>query len=163
MSKIVAAALVLYSYFLIQTSLPNLPSRIPVHFNLAGQPNGWGSPNTLWVLLGFQVLVCGVMLLMSAWGRRSPGSVHLGARSLSDFTPEQRELVLPLLDQLGGWMSVITGLFFVFIIRESIRAAGSVSPQFHVGWAAALFIVGMMGVAVYYVRRINRVARAAGN
>ncbi len=46
MSKIVAAALALYSYFLIQTSLPNLPSRIPVHFNVAGQPDGWGNPST---------------------------------------------------------------------------------------------------------------------
>lgn len=163
MSKIVAAALALYSFFLIQTSLPNLPSRIPVHFNLAGQPDGWGSPNTFWILLGFQVLVCGVMLSMSSWGRRYPGSVHFGTRRLSDFTPEQRELVLPLLDQLGGWMSVITGLFFVFIIRESIGAAGSDHPQFHVGWAAALFVVGLVGVSVYYVWLINRVARAAGN
>lgn len=163
MSKIVAAALALYSFFLIQTSLPNLPSRIPVHFNVTGQPDGWGSPNMLWVLLGFQVLVCGVMLSMSALGRRYPGSVHFGTRHLSDFTPEQRELVLPLLDQLGGWMSVISSLFFVFIIRESIRATGSANPQFHMGWAAALFIVGMVGVSVYYVRAINRVARAAGS
>ncbi len=163
MSKIVAAALVLYSYFLIQTSLPYLPSRIPVHFNLAGQPDGWGSPNTLWVLLGFQVSVCAVMLTVSAWARRYPGLVHLGTRNLSDFSLEQRGLVLPLLGQLGGWMSVIAGLFVVFIIRESIHAAGSAHPQFHMGWAAVLFIVGLAGVSVYYVRRINSVARTAGN
>lgn len=161
MSKIVAAALALYSFSLIQTSLPNLPSCIPVHFNIAGQPDGWGRPDMLWVLLGFQVLVCGLMLSMSALGRRYPGSVHFGTRHLSDFTPEQRELVLPLLDQLGGWMSVLCGLFFVFLIRESIRAAGSANPQFHMGWAAALFIAGMVGITVYYVRRINSVARAA--
>ena len=160
MQKLVAAALALYSAFLIQASLPSLPSRIPVHFNAAGQPNGWGSPNTLWVLLGFQVLVTGLMLSMSAWGRRFPGSVHLGTRRLGDFTPQQRERVWPLLDQMAGWMGVATSLFFVFIIRESIRAAQSSNPRFHAGWATALFVGAMAGVSIYYLWRINRVARS---
>jgi uncharacterized membrane protein len=161
MQKIVAAALALYSAFLIQTSLPHLPSRIPVHFNGAGQPNGWGSPHTLWVLLGFQVLVTGLMLSMSAWGCRFPGSVHLGTRRLSDFTPEQRERLWPLLDQMAGWMGVATSLLFVYLIRESIRAAESPKPQFYSGWVPLVFVGGMVGLAVYYVWRINRVARGA--
>ena len=148
MAKIVAAVLAIYSAFLIQTSLPGLPARIPVHFNASGQPNGWGSPHTLWVLLIFQVLVAGVMLSMSLWGRRFPGSVHLGTRRLSDLTVEQRERVRPLLDQMAGWMSVAASLFFVFLIRESIRAAQSSNPRFHAGWAAVLFVGGMVGRGV---------------
>jgi uncharacterized membrane protein len=161
MAKIVAAVLAIYSAFLIQTSLPGLPARIPVHFNASGQPNGWGSPHTLWVLLIFQVLVAGVMLSMSLWGRRFPGSVHLGTRRLSDLTVEQRERVRPLLDQMAGWMSVAASLFFVFLIRESIRAAQSSNPRFHAGWAAVLFVGGMVGVAFYYLQRINKTAGAA--
>ena len=163
MPKIVAAALALYSFFLIQTSLPDLPSRIPVHFNLAGQPDGWGSPHTLWVLLGFQVLVSALMLTIPAWGRRFPQSVHLGARRLSDFTPEQRERAWPLLDRMAGWLSVATSLFFVLIIREAIRAAGSSNPQFHLGWVVVFFVGGMVGISIYYVRRINQMARATDN
>lgn len=163
MPKIVVLALTIYSAFLIQTSLPNLPSRIPVHFNAAGQPNGWGSPQTLWVLLAFQAFTALAMLSISFWGRHFPGSVHLGARRFSDLTPEQRERALPLLDQMAGWMSVAVSLFFVFLIRESIRAAGSSTPQFHAGWAAALFVGGMVGVAFLYLRRINKTAGAAGN
>jgi uncharacterized membrane protein len=159
MLKIVAAALALYSAFLIQTSLPHLPSRIPVHFNLAGQPNGWGSPNTLWVLLGFQVLVTAVMLSMSVLGRRFPQSVNLGTKRLGDFTPEQRERVWPLLDQMAGWMGVATSLFFVYLIRESIRAAESPNPQFHSGWVPLVFAGGMAGLAIYFVSRINREAQ----
>lgn len=161
MTKFVAAALALYSAFLIQTSLPNLPSRIPVHFNAAGQPNGWGSPHMLWVLLGFQLLVAGLMLSMPFLGRRFPGSVHLGTQRLSDYTPEQRERVWPLLNQMAGWMSVAASLFFVFIIRESIRAAVSSNPQFHAGWAAVLFVGGMVGIAFYYLWQIKKTARAA--
>ena len=161
MPKIVAAALAIYSAFLIQTSIPNLPSRIPVHFNGAGQPNGWGSPQTLWVLLAFQVLVVLVMLSISFWSRRFPGSVHLGARKLTDYTPEQRQRVLPLLDRMAGWLSVFTSLFFVELISEAIRAAGSPHPQFHMGWTVVPFLVSMAGVALYYVWRINQVARRA--
>jgi len=161
MPKIVAAALAIYSAFLIQTSIPNLPRRIPVHFNGAGQPNGWGSPQTLWVLLGFQVLVALVMLSISFWSRRFPGSVNLGARKLRDYTPEQRERVLPLLDRMAGWFSILTSLFFVDLISEAIRAAGSPHPQFHMGWVAVLFVGGMLGVTIYYLWRINQAARTA--
>lgn len=161
MPKIVAAALAIYSYFLIQTSLPNLPSRIPTHFNFAGQPDGWGSPHTLWVLLAFQVLTACAMLSISFWARRFPRTVHLGTRRFSDCTPEQRELILPLLDQMAGFMGVVTSLFFIYLIREAIRAAGAARPQFHQGWAPVLFVSGMVGVSLYYVWRINQVARAA--
>lgn len=163
MTKFVAAALALYSYILIETSLPHLPSRIPVHFNMAGQPNGWGSPHTLWVLLGSQVLVAGLMLSMSIWGRRFPQAVHLGTRRLSDFTPEQRERVWPLLDQMAGWMSVAASLLFVYIIREAIRAAESPHPRFHQAWAPLVFVGVMVGLALYYVWRINKAANAAGD
>lgn len=113
------------------------------------------------VLLIFQVLVAGVMLSMSLWGRRFPGFVHLGPRRLSDLTLEQRERVRSLLDQMAGWMSVAASLFFVFLIRESIRAAKSSNPRFHADWAAVLFVGGMVGVAFYYLRRINKTAGAA--
>jgi uncharacterized membrane protein len=159
MPKIVTAALALYSAFLIQTSLPNLPSRIPVHFNAAGQPNGWGRPHTLWVLLAFQVLTACLMLSMSFFGRRFPRTVNLGTLRLSDCTPEQRERVLPLLDRMAGWLSVFTSLFFVDIISEAIRAAGSSNPQFHAGWTAVPFVVCMIGLAFYYVWRINKAVR----
>ena len=57
MLKLISLALALYSCFLIQTNLPKLPRSIPTHFNAAGEPNGWGSPDTLWILLGVQVLL----------------------------------------------------------------------------------------------------------
>ena len=163
MTKFVAAVLALYSCILIETSLPHLPSRIPVHFNLAGQPDGWGSPHTLWVLLGSQVLIAGLLLSMSIWGRRFPQAVHLGTRRLSDFTPAQRQRVWPLLDQMAGWMSVAAGLFFVDIIRESIRAAESSRPRFHQAGAPLVFVVVMVGLALYYMWRINKAANAAGD
>ncbi len=160
MARIVAAVVTVYSFFLIQFSVPHLPARIPVHFDIAGQPNGWGSPRTLWVMFFFQVLVTGVMLSISFLGRRFPGTVNLGTRRLSDYTPEQRERIWPLLDQMGGWMGVATSLFFVFLIREGIRAAESPQPRFHMGWVPLVFVGGMAGLVIYFVSRINREAQS---
>jgi uncharacterized membrane protein len=160
MARIVAAVLAAYSFFLIQTSLPHLPARIPTHFNLAGEPNGWGSPHMLWLLLAFQVLLAVLMFSIPFWGRRFPGTVSLGTRSLGDYTPEQRERIWPLLDQMAGWMGVATSLFFVYIIRESIRNAESPNPQFHMGWVMLLFPGAFAGLVIYFVSRINREAQS---
>ncbi|HKT11929.1 MAG TPA: DUF1648 domain-containing protein [Terriglobia bacterium] len=160
MARIVAAVLAVYSFFLIQTSVPHLPARIAIHFDMAGRPNGWGGPRTLWVLFFFQVLVTGVMLSIPFWGRRFPGSVHLGSRSLGDYTPEQRERIWPFLEQMAGWMGAATSLFFVWLIREAIRAAQSPEPQFHMGWLPLAYVAGLAGVVIYFALRINREAQA---
>lgn len=157
MFKIVTAGLAIYSFFLIQSNIPDLPSRIPTHFNMAGQPDGWGSPQTLWMLFAFQVLVACVMLSGAIWCRRFPQLAHLGTRRLSDFKPEQRERILPLLERMGGLMSIVTSLFFIYLIREAIRAADSSNPELHQGWAVALFVASMIGISLYYVWCMRKV------
>lgn len=42
-----------------------LPDRIPTHFNIAGQPNAWGSPGFLWFL---PLIATGVYLLLTVLG-----------------------------------------------------------------------------------------------
>lgn len=160
MAKIVAAALSLYSLFLIEATMPGLPTRIPTHFNLAGKPNGWGSPHMLWVLLAIQVVLASILLAIPMLSRRFPQFANLGTRKLSDFTPEQRELVMPLLGKMAGFMGVATTLFFLYIIRETIRAAEASHPVFHMGWALGLFLGCMIGIPVYYMRQINRLVEA---
>lgn len=158
MFKIVAAALTLCSLFLIETSMPGLPSRIPTHFSLAGTPNGWGSPHMLWALLALQVVLASILLTLPIWSRRFPQFVNLGTRKLSDFTPEQRELVMPLLRKMAGFMGVATSLFFVYIIWSTIHAAEESHPEFHMAWPIGLFLCGMVGIPLYYMHQMNRVA-----
>lgn len=161
MSTFIVSALVLYSYFLIEASLPHLPSRIPTHFSFAGKPDQWGSPSSLWVILGLQVLITVILLSIPTLGRRFPQAVHFGTRSLKDYTPKQRELIMPLLANMSGLMSVASGLFFVYLIRETIRVAEMGHPQMHMEWALGLFLGSMIGLPLYYWRRINTVVEMA--
>jgi hypothetical protein len=156
--RFVALALAAYSFFAISSARPRLPARIATHFNWSGEPNGWSSPDTLWVLLAVQVLGAALILAIPALGRRVPQMVNLGTRRLSDFPPEVRERIMPVLRDMCGYLAVLYSLLFTVLIREVIAAAlvpgARLSP-----WLAAGFPVAMGGVVIYYLWRINRVAK----
>ena len=108
MLQLVSVIMLVYSYFAIETSITKLPRVIPTHFNAAGVADGWGSPEMLWILLGAQALVTAVFLLMPYFGQRFPRAVHFGSRHLSDFSAETRQKLVPVLNELAGWLSVVS-------------------------------------------------------
>jgi uncharacterized membrane protein len=158
MQRLVTLGLAFYSFFLIKTNIPRLPARIPTHFNAAGEADGWGSPDTLWVLLLVQVLTCGLFLVVPLLGRRFPGTVNVGFRKLSDFTSAQRERIMPFLADMMGYMSVLLGLLFSILLRKAIHAASSPHPHISFWWELGLFLAGTAVTVIYYLRRIGAVA-----
>jgi uncharacterized membrane protein len=163
MLQLVSALLVAYSYFLIRTNLPHLPTRIPTHFNGAGAADGWGSPDTLWFLFGTQVLTWVVFLIVPYLGQRFPGMVHLGTRRLSDYSPAQRVRMLPLLNDMAGYMCIVMNLFFVWMLNGIIKAATEPIPHIEVFGPLALLIGGMLGITLYYLARFRRAAQVSDN
>jgi uncharacterized membrane protein len=162
MLRLISVVLMLYSYFLIQTNFPELPPRIPTHFDAAGNANGWGSPNTLWILLVAQVTTGVVFLIIPYLGRRFPGSVNLGTRRLSDYTPAQQARILPLLHDMMAYMSILMNLFFVFMLQGVLRAATQSHPQLPMAWPLLLLLGGILFITLYYLRRITRTAKEEG-
>lgn len=158
MQRAVALVLAVYVFYLIQSTMPRLPRRIPTHFNWSGEPTGWGSPNTLWGLLAAQVLGAALILAIPAIGRRAPQLVNLGTRKLSDFSPAARTRIMPLLEDMCGYLAVLYSLLFTYLVRETIRAAVSAgagpSP-----WPLGGFLAGTAALLIYYLWRMNRVAR----
>ena len=161
MRRLITFGLILYSFFLILMNLSRLPARIPTHFNAAGEADGWGSPDSLWFLLLVQVLICGVLLLIPLLARRFPGSVNIGFQKLSDFTPAQRERIMPLFDDMMGYMSVLLGLLFAVRLRGTIHAAFSSHPHLAPWWILVVFLASFAGTVIYYLRRIFAVANEA--
>jgi uncharacterized membrane protein len=159
MLQLISLVMVIYSYFLIRTNLPKLPRSIPTHFNAAGVADGWGSPDTLWVLLGAQALTCAVFLMVPYLGQRNPGAVHFGSRRLSEFPPAQRVRMVAMLNDMAGYMSVVMNLFFVFTLHEIIQAATQAHPHIHMLWPLALLMGGMFGITLYYLGRFRRAAK----
>jgi uncharacterized membrane protein len=158
MQRLITLGLALYSFFLIETNMPRLPARIPTHFNAAGEADGWISPDTLWVLLLLQALTCGFFLVVPLLARRFPATVNVGFRKLSDFTPVQRERIMPLLTDMMGYMSLLSGLFFCTLLRDIIHAASSSHPHISLWWELGPFLAGTAVTVIYYLRRIFGVA-----
>ena len=148
-------ALAAYTFISIRSAMPQLPERIPTQFNWQGEPTGWGGPNTLWILLAFQVSGSVLMLAIPAIGRLAPQLVNLGFHRLSDYSAEARERIMPLLRNMSGYLAVLYSFLFAFITHEIIRAA--LVPGTHPSlWPVGAFVVGTLGLVIYYVRRFDR-------
>ena len=163
MLQLISLLLLAYSFFLIQTSISHLPPTIPTHFNAAGVANGWGSPNTLWFLLGVQAFACAVLLIVPYVGRQFPGTVHFGSRRLSDFLPAQRPRMLAILNEMAGCLSIVMNLFFVFMLREMIHEAAQPVPHFHPRGMMLFLLVGMPAVLLFYLWKFQRAARSGSS
>jgi uncharacterized membrane protein len=148
--------LVVYSAVTIVLALPTLPARIPTKFNSSGEPVAWGGPETLWIMLLVQVLISALILAIPAIGRRAPQLVNLGFRRLSDFPPQARQRVMPLLEEMCAWMATLFAFLFTVLIRGMIRSA--LEPGARIGaWPLGVFLAGTALVVVYYLRKMNRV------
>jgi uncharacterized membrane protein len=159
MLQLISLMMLIYSYFLIRTNLPKLPRNIPTHFNAAGAADGWGSPDTLWILLGMQALTCTVFLIVPYLSQRFPGAIHVGSRRLSDFSPAQRARMVPMLNDMVAYLCIVMNLFFVFVLHGIIKAATQPIPHLHMLWPLALLVVGTLGIMGYYLEKFRRAAK----
>ncbi len=151
-------ALAAYTFISIRNAMPQLPERIPTKFDWQGEPTGWGGPNTLWMLLAFQVFGSMLMLAIPAIGRRAPQLVNLGFHRLSDYSAEARERIMPLLRDMSGYLAVLYSFLFASITREIIRAA--LVPGTHPSlWPVGAFLAATGGLVIYYVRRFDQEAK----
>jgi hypothetical protein len=158
MARLFVLLLAVFSLHGIHRAMPSLPERIPSRFDFSGQIRGWEEPEMLWVLLAVQVGASLLILAIPALGRRAPGLVNLGWRRLSDYPPEARERVMPLLSDLCGWMAALFSFLFASIIRDLIRA-GLDSTARPTPWSLPVFLVGMIAIVIDYVRRMDRAAK----
>ena len=163
MLQLISLVMLIYSFFLIRTSLPLLPARIPTHFNASGVADTWGSPDALWTLLGAQALTCVVFLVVPYLSQRFPGAVHLGRRRLSDFSPAQRARMLPLLNEMTGYMAVLMSLFFVWMLRQMLAAARAPNPHLSPLWPMVLLLSGTLVVTWYYLKRLRLAGKDPGD
>ncbi len=139
--------------------MPRLPERIPTKFDWQGEPTGWGDPNTLWMLLAFQVLGSLLLFTIPAIGRRAPRLVNLGFHRLSDYSPEARERLMPLLRDMSAYLAVLYSLLFAFLTHEIIRAAlvPGTRPSL---WPVGTFVAATLGLVIYSVRRFDQEAKS---
>jgi uncharacterized membrane protein len=103
---------------------PPLPARIPIHFDAAGNINGWGEPRMLWLLPVIATGVVGLMTLVSSFPQLFNYPVRV--------TPASRPRLEAITLNLIAWLEAeLAGLFFwiqYVIIRSARTGQNSLSP-----------------------------------
>jgi len=95
---------------------PNrLPDKIPTHFGLNGQPNGWGSPTTLWMLPLIVMVVYGIMTVVAQF----PSAFNYPV----GVTAENRAGLQELSLQMISWIKLEIVCLFTFIQWFIIQSA----------------------------------------
>lgn len=94
-----------------------LPERVPTHFDVAGNPNGWGSP-AMMVVLPFIAAAIYLTLTMAA---QFPGLFHYPVRPTARNLPRMQELTLDLL----AWIKVEMVCLFAVLQWVFIQSARS--------------------------------------
>jgi uncharacterized membrane protein len=128
-----------------------LPDRIPTHFNLAGQPDGWGSPSSLMLL----PIVAASLYLLITLGGLFPPRFKAPIRE----TPENRAQLVALTHQMLAWFKMDLVCLFVWIqwsILDGVRSGRSrLSPAI-----LPVFLIAIFGALGWHLAAMIRASRA---
>jgi uncharacterized membrane protein len=93
-----------------------LPGRIPTHFDIAGQPNAWGSPEFLWIL---PMVGLGLYLLLTALASVQFRSYNLPVRVTETNLP----FIQQKTSEIVAWTKTEMLCLFAYIQATLIHGA----------------------------------------
>jgi len=129
----------------------SLPAQIPIHFDLAGRPDRWGTPQMLWLIPLMAAVIYSLMTLVA----RYPSAFNFPMRIKPATRPRLEAIALNLI----SWLKVeVLGLFFWIqfqAIQYARKGRGELSPAFLPLVLMAIF--GTIGGHIIAMRRAGRV------
>jgi uncharacterized membrane protein len=127
-----------------------LPDRIPTHFNLAGQPDAWGSPSSLPLL---PAVAAGLYLLITL-----AGLLPVSFKAPIRMTEENRARLEALSRQMLAWFKMCLVCLFAWIqwsILDSVRRGNArLSPMI-----ILFFLVAVFGGVGWHIAAMIRASR----
>jgi uncharacterized membrane protein len=120
---------------LVAANWANLPDRMPTHFGASGQPDGWGSKNTLWILTLVNASMYIVMTLASRYQRL----INLPFRVDRD-APEVQQLLRTMVIVLkAGLMTLLLYIAWA-MVNTGLGRADGLGPEFLPVFMAVTFL-----------------------
>lgn len=150
---LVAISIILVAFLLVYPAWTYgaLPERIPLHFNLEGEPDGWGSAGSVFVVPGVAI---GTYLLMMflAFG----GFLDQQAKDNPTHLPPA---VLELTRLTLLWISFLTLALFSYITWQAIDVAmghASKMPSFPM----IIYLIGVLASIPYLLVQTSKAKKA---
>lgn len=144
-----------------------LPERVPVHFDLSGTVDRWGSKGIMWWALPALSALATVMIYgAAALSRRYPQLVNLPRRiRLSDLAAEVRGRVITMTQGLMYWLAVpmnLTWLLLQAAARQAALGAPRIAARFVLGTVAVAAVLVPVVILAFYVS-IVRIVKSSGS
>ncbi|HEX6693345.1 MAG TPA: DUF1648 domain-containing protein [Longimicrobiales bacterium] len=138
-----------------------MPDRIPIHFDLAGRPDGWGSRASFIVLPLIGLLVAGSMAAIGRAAVRNPGLMNIpGKATLLELAPEaQREALEPVKVMMDLMATLILLLFHV-VCASTYRASQGHDVSNLIGLPLYALIAAMLIAPVWMMIAMKRLLAA---
>lgn len=126
----------------------DLPPRVPIHFNVSGQPDGWGGRATLLVLPAVGVLVFGGLTLIA----RSPHRFNY----VVDITPENAAAEYAAGARLLRALKAGVAILLADLLRRAIRVATGGAET--LGASFTFVLVAVIGgpIICYFTALVGR-------
>ncbi len=140
--RLVAIALTLWATVLVLVSWPDLPDRIPIHFNASGAVDGWGPSWMIWLLPAISIVLVSAMLLV----QRYPWLANTTVRITEENAERQYRLINRM---LGAIAAIVSGMFLVIAIDTVEQANGRSGVMG--AWFLPGVLVPMTGVVIWYL------------
>lgn len=126
------------------------PVRIPVHFDAAGQANGWAAWGMLWMQ---PAIAAGIYLLMTMVGHfSSTFNFRMSVR------PSGRRALEAIALRMISWLKAETLFLFAWIQYQTIqfarRGQGTLSPAF-----MPVMMLIVFGTIAWHIAALRRAAR----
>jgi uncharacterized membrane protein len=121
----------------------SIPDTVPIHFNTAGEPDGWGSKNHLWILLVVG-LITWILLTIIEKFPHIYNYLFLTAENAEQQYKNARLMINVLKNEIL--------IFFVYMSWVSGQIANGNNNNLSL-WDLPIFIIGITGTIAFFIVR----------
>lgn len=147
-----ALILLLGLWVLVAIAYPYLPEVIPIHFNLKGQADGFGSRDFIWL----EPVVASVLYTVMTLVNRRPDTFNYPVR----ITPENAGRQYAMASRLMRYLKlVVVAVMLIIVLFVALPAMGMALAL--PGWLLPAFLLLIFGPVVVYIWRSTQQASNA--
>lgn len=117
----------------------NIPDMIPGHYNIAGEIDKYSSKNSIWILVGVQILLFAMMSVLE----RFPNIWNTGV----SITAENRERVYTTLRNMLSYLKMMIMGYFSYMTFQSIGGGNLHSMSIFV-----FLVLVFGGMAIFLIK-----------
>ena len=137
----IAIGAVIFGVVLVLLGWSGLPQTIPTHFDAAGNADGWGPKEMIWILPSISVVLITSMLFLIRfpWISNTPVKI----------TEENAEHQYGLIVRLLSLLACVVSLLFLALVNDTISIAGG-GVSLLGSWFMPAFIIPIVCTLLWY-------------